>query len=164
MLDSEQHQPSRPPTQAPIWAPDAADLPLRPVNPEHTGVLAMFSENRKEGRWWLPRHLRVLSVCGSAKLDLRDAIVEPGLSLIHAVSVLGNIEIIVPQEIGVECDGDALAGTFELKFEGKVTTAGTSGRVVRVIGSSYSGTVTVIVKGRPTEGVLARLGRSLGLG
>jgi len=163
MFDSELDQPYRSSTPAPVWARNAGDLPYRPREPQHSGVVAMFSENKKEGRWWLPRHIRVLSICGSATLDLREAVVEPGISVIQAVAILGNIEIIVPQEIAVECDGDALVGAFELKFEGRATTTARSDRVVRVTGSAYSGAVSVIVKGVPAPGVLARLGRTLGI-
>ncbi len=133
------------------------------IEAPNNGVVAIFGEDRKEGRWWLPRHLRVLSICGSATVDLRGAIVEPGLSVIEAVAILGNIEVIVPPEIGVECDGDALAGSFAIQFEVRATTAAKGYRVVRVTGSAYSGAVTVRIKGPPTEGVLARLGRTLGM-
>lgn len=32
-----------------------------------SGIVSFFSENRKEGRWAVPRHLRVLSVFASLK-------------------------------------------------------------------------------------------------
>lgn len=147
----------------PTWVTPGGGVPARSIEPPNTGVVAMFGENKREGRWWLPRHLRVLAVFGSATVDLREAQVDQGLSVIQAVAILGNIEIIVPPEIGVECAGDALAGSFELKFEGRATTAVRGDRIVRVTGSAFSGAVTVIVKGEPTEGVLTRLSRTLGI-
>lgn len=144
--------------------PNDYNVPARSIEPPSTGVVAMFSENNREGRWWLPRHLRVLAAFGTSTVDLREAMVDhPGISVIQAVAIFGNIEIIVPQELGVECAGDALAGSFELKFEGRSTTAVRSDRVVRVTGSAFCGSVTVIVKGEPTEGVLSRLSRTLGM-
>jgi predicted membrane protein len=102
-------------------------------------------------------------VLGSVEIDLRDASIGVGLSVIEAVSVLGSIEIIVPPEIAIECDGDALLGTFALEYEGRVNTALAGGdRTVRVIGSAYAASVTVRVKG-PEEDLFAKLGRNLGL-
>jgi hypothetical protein len=31
-----------------------------------SGLVSMFSENRKEGRWQLPPHMRVLAIFGNA--------------------------------------------------------------------------------------------------
>ena len=38
--------------------------------------------------------------------------------MIEAVAFMGNIEITVPPQITVECDGDSLLGTFTLKYSG----------------------------------------------
>lgn len=71
------------------------------------GLVSIFSENKKQGRWELPRHMRVLAIFGSAEVDPREAVIGPGVSVIEALTIFGNIEIIVPPEINVECDGDA---------------------------------------------------------
>ena|SRR2546423_4543183 len=127
-----------------------------------TGVMAFLSSTEREGRWELPRHLRALAVLGNVELDLRDAIVGVGLYVIEAVAVFGNVEITVPPELHVECDGDALLGTFTLKYEGRVNTAAASQeRTIRVTGSAYAAAVTVRVKG-PDEDVLSKIGRNLG--
>ena len=125
-----------------------------------TGVVSILSSNEKRGPWELPRHLRALAILGNVEIDLRDAIVGYGLSVIEAVAVLGNIEITVPPEITVECDGDALAGTFALKYEGRVNTGLTNrDRIVRVSGTAYMASVTVTVKGAD-QPFLERLSRS----
>ncbi len=127
-----------------------------------TGVVAFLSSTEREGRWELPRHLRALAVLGNVELDLRDAIVGVGLYVIEAVAVFGNVEIIVPPELHVECDGDALLGSFTLQYEGRVNTAAASREhTIRVTGSAYAAAVTVRVKG-PDEDVLSKIGRNLG--
>jgi hypothetical protein len=127
-----------------------------------TGIVSFLSSTEREGNWELPRHLRALAVLGNVELDLREAIVGVGLYVIEAVAVLGNVEITVPPELHVECDGEALMGSFTLQFEGRVNTPATSRETtIRVTGTAYAASVTVRVKG-PDEDVLSRIGRNLG--
>jgi len=101
-------------------------------------------------------------VMGNVELDLREAEVGYGVSVIEAVAFMGNIEITIPPEIAVECDGDSLIGTFTLKYQGRANPAAASrDRTVRVVGSAYAGSVSVNVKG-PDEAMLAKIGRNLG--
>lgn len=136
---------------------------------QHTpirGLVSIFSGNKKAGRWELPRHMRVLAIFGSAELDLRDALVGPGVSLIETLTIFGSIEITVPPSIDVECDGDAIMGAFALhrSRKGPASVAPPPGSpVVRVTGDAYMGAVTVRVKAQREKsfGHLARkfLGR-----
>jgi hypothetical protein len=117
------------------------------AGPQMSGVVSFLSSTEKEGRWQLPRKFRALAVLGNVELDLRDADIGYGLSTIEAVAVLGNVEITVPPEISVDCDGDSLLGTFTLKYNKRVSPAMALGeRTIRVTGSAYMGSVTIIVK------------------
>ncbi len=122
------------------------DLPATPAR----GIVAVFSENKKEGYWALPRHLRVLSVFGNVTIDLRDALILPGESVIEAVAVFAEIKVIAPPHINVECDGDALMGEFAIKRskrdEAKFHAPDPGAPVVRVIGSAYMASVNIRVK------------------
>src|SRR5204863_2850136 len=75
------------------------------------GVVSFLSSTEREGPWELPRRFRALAVLGNIELDLRGAEVGYGLSVIEAVAVLGNVEITVPPDIAVECDGDSFMGS-----------------------------------------------------
>jgi Cell wall-active antibiotics response 4TMS YvqF len=121
----------------------AAATPMR-------GVVAIFSESRKQGRWVVPRHVRVLSIFGNAKVDLREAILQYKETIIEAHSILADIQIIVPPDVIVECDGDALLGSFTID-EGKRRGARSQppspdAPVVRVIGSAHLASVTVKIR------------------
>jgi hypothetical protein len=121
----------------------AASTPMR-------GIVAIFSESRKQGRWVVPQHVRVLSVFGNAKVDLREAILQYRETVIEAQAVLAEIQIIVPPDVIVECDGDALLGSFTID-EGKRRGARSQpplpgAPVVRVIGSAHLASVTVKVR------------------
>jgi hypothetical protein len=127
-----------------------------------TGIVSFLSSTEREGHWELPRHLRALAVLGNVELDLREAIVGVGLYVIEAVAVLGSVEITVPPELHVECDGEALVGSFTLQYEGRVNTAvARPETTIRVTGTAYVASVSVRVKG-PDEDVLSRIGRNLG--
>jgi hypothetical protein len=125
------------------------------------GLVSIFSENKKQGRWELPRHMRVLAVFGSATIDLRDAVIGPGVSVIEALTFFGNIEIIVPPEINVECDGDAFLGSFTMHRSKRGPASvppSPYAPVVRVIGDAYAAAVVVQVK-TPREKTHGHLGR-----
>jgi hypothetical protein len=127
-----------------------------------SGVVSFLSSNERNGRWQLPRKFRALAVMGNVELDLREAEIGYGLSVIEAVSVMGNVEIIVPPEIAVECDGGGLFGSFTLRYKGPASPElANRERTLRITGNAYAGNVEVIVKG-PDEGVLTQLGRTLG--
>jgi hypothetical protein len=132
------------------------------ATPAMSGVVSFLSSTERKGRWQLPRRFRALAVMGNVELDLREAEVGFGVSVIEAVAFMGNIEITIPPEISVECDGDSLIGTFTLKYRGRANPAAASrDRTVRVVGSAYAGSVSVNVKG-PSEAMLAKIGRNLG--
>jgi hypothetical protein len=125
---------------------ERGDMPSTPAR----GIVSVFSENRKEGRWWLPRQLRVLSVFGSVTVDLRDAIIQPGESVIETVAVFAEVKIFAPPDIIVDCDGDAFMGEFAVKRskreEATLPSPYPGAPVVRIIGSAYMASVTIRVK------------------
>lgn len=137
--------------------------PLAPEPPQQTGVVAFLSSTAREGRWALPRHFRALAVLGNVELDLRDADIGIGVSVIEAVAVMGNIEITVPPDVVVESEGDSLLGSFTVKYDGRVKTVAIGHKTVRITGTAYAANIEVHVKGAD-EDMLTRLGRSLGIG
>ena len=125
--------------------------------PAQAGVVAFLSSTEREGRWTLPRHLRVLAVFGNVELDLRDAEIGLGVSVIEAVGVMGNIEITIPPDVLVESEGDSLLGSFVIKYKGRGAAAAANGlRTVRITGTAYASSIEICIKG-PDEGVLKRL-------
>jgi hypothetical protein len=122
------------------------DMPPTPAR----GIVSVFSENRKEGYWALPRHLRVLSVFGNVTIDLREAMILPGESVIEAVAVFAEVKVIAPPHINVECDGDALMGEFAIKRskrdEPTLQPPDPGAPVIRIIGSAYMASVNIRVK------------------
>lgn len=122
------------------------DMPPTPAR----GIVAVFSENKKEGHWALPRHLRVLTVFGNVTIDLREAMILPGESVIEVVAVLAEVKVFAPPYLTVESDGDALMGEFGFKKakrdEATLQRPDPNAPFVRIIGSAYMASVTVRVK------------------
>jgi hypothetical protein len=83
--------------------------------PERAGTVGFLGNQTRQGDWLLPRLFRVVSALGSVTIDLTRARVGPGTSRIEVRAVFGNVEIIVPPELRVECDGSGILGNFEAK-------------------------------------------------
>jgi hypothetical protein len=141
----------------------AQAYPLAAEPPSSDGVVSFLSSNEREGRWPLPRRFRALAVLGNVELDLREADIGLGVSVIEAVAVMGNIEITVPPDVAVESSGDSLLGSFVVKYAKGVSAGTATGyKKLHITGTAYAASVEVHVKG-PDEPMLARLGRSLGI-
>ena len=81
--------------------------------PERAGLVSFLGGQNCRGDWLLPRLFRVVSVLGNVVIDLTRARVGPGMSRIEVRAVLGNVEIIVPPELRVICDGSGILANFE---------------------------------------------------
>ena len=140
-----------------------ADYPVAKTPPQSAGVVSFLSSNERDGKWDLPRHFRALAVLGNVELDLREAEIGFGVSIIEAVAVMGNIEITVPPDVAVESEGDSLLGSFAVKYAKGVSAGTATGyKKLRITGTAYAANVEIHVKG-PDEPMGARIRRTLGL-
>lgn len=100
-----------------------ADLPdLAPVpaggtvaaGPLHTApIVAVFGSVVRKGRWAPGPELKVITVFGSAELDLRDATLQPGVTEMRVVCLFGNAEIHVPPGVIVDIGALPVFGNVE---------------------------------------------------
>lgn len=109
--------------------------------PESQGVVAFLSGQKRNGPWLLAPSTRLVAVLGSVELDLREAQLSDGETIIELFCLLGSVEIIVPPGVRVLNEGDSFAGNFEVQAgdwePGRVAP------VVRLRGSCYLGDVEV---------------------
>jgi len=96
------------PTQA-LAIPDGAYA----NRPEVKTVFAMMGGVVRSGRWLAPKNLRVVAIMGGVDLDLREAILPPGITRVQVTALMGGVEIIVPPNVAVQVDGIAIMGGFE---------------------------------------------------
>lgn len=144
---------SRPPPSLPL---DNSALPLdnspRPVPParirESDRSLAIFGETKRTGRWMPARSTQVVSVLGSAVIDLREATLLAGEYALTAWCVLGSVEVIVPPGVAIECRGSAVMGSFEQlgSASSDMPVGAGTATVVRLDGLSVLGSVEVAVR------------------
>jgi hypothetical protein len=127
------------------------------VVPYRSGATVWWSNIKREGEWILPRIFRVFTFMGNAELDVTNAKMGEGLSEIEMRCILGNVEILVPPDIHLECDIDGLGRSFEVIRVGEVLPPDPDAPTLRVSGSAYLGSVTVKIMGKVGPGWKDRL-------
>jgi Domain of unknown function (DUF1707)/Cell wall-active antibiotics response 4TMS YvqF len=143
-------------TQADL-VPVLEDLPAAPAaraGRAGSRIIAVFGgASRKgvgasrKGVWQVPPTIEVVTVCGGADIDLRDAIL-PGREItIRAVSVFGGLSITVPPEMRVVDSGVAIFGGRDVSGESSEPEAPDS-PVLRLQGTCVFGGVSVKHKQR----------------
>jgi hypothetical protein len=139
-----------------VWAAqdsaglDEATAGLTPPlvgTPASTGTMInILGDERRVGRWRLPRRLRIFSLIGDWTLDLRGALVNgdavaDGLVEITHYAVLGDLKVIVPEGVEVELGGMVLIGDRKLELAAVPLRPGTPRIVLRAF--ALLGDVTV---------------------
>ncbi|MGW4436630.1 DUF1707 SHOCT-like domain-containing protein [Streptomyces sp. NPDC004596] len=93
-----------PPRPAPGAVPAEADA----------NVVAVFSSAMRRGRWRAGRRLHAYAVFGSVEIDLSEAIFEYQQVVVKAVSVFGDVQIRVPENVSLRGTGGGVLGNFEV--------------------------------------------------
>jgi class 3 adenylate cyclase len=115
------------------------DLPTQPaaagidVASETSSVVAVMSGAKRSGRWRLGKRCRAIAVMGGCKLDLRSAELTAQDPVIRAVSIMGGIDIIIPEGIAVEVTGLALMGGKSVRIKDVPPVPGAPRLRVRVL-------------------------------
>jgi hypothetical protein len=100
------------------------------VNPRRGGtpnpapstlLLALVSGFERRGRWNVPRQLTTFTLWGNGVLDLRYADFTSTEVEIHAVSIMGMQNILLPPEVNVEIHGRGVMGGFDRAVVGQGT-------------------------------------------
>lgn len=128
---------------APLPAPPRAEPLASPaISSSAPRVLAILGNVERRGRFRLVNGYRATSVLGNIELDLRDVVLPAGVTEIRVRAVLGNIEITVPPQLAVECEGSGILASFasmnRLPAEG-----GDDAPVLRIVGSAVLGNVEI---------------------
>ena len=76
-------------------------------------IVAIFGGAVRRGQWTAPRHLRIVTVCGGAQIDFREARLPAGVTTVSIFALMGGVEIIVPPGLSVEVHGAAIMGGFD---------------------------------------------------
>jgi hypothetical protein len=128
--------------------PELEDVALVTTAPGRTTstIGATLGSTSRRGKWRVPARVVVKARLGSVELDLTEAEIERAETVIEVSAVLGSIEIDVPEGLHVECEGNAILGSFDHLVQSAATKR--DRRVVRIVGTATLGSVEVKVKKR----------------
>ncbi len=115
-----------------------------PVDPDEN-VVAVFSSATRRGRWRAGRRIHAYAIFGTVDIDLSEALFEYQQVVIKAISVFGNIEVRVPENVSLRGTGGGVLGTFEVDT---LDAADADAPVVYVDGWAVLGNI----EGRPRRG------------
>jgi hypothetical protein len=94
----------------------------------------------RKGDWVVPKQFTAVAIMGGGEIDLREArFAEPEVT-INAVTVMGGIEITVPQDATVRVNGIGLMGGFD---HGSSGTGAPGGPTIVINGVAIMGGVDV---------------------
>lgn len=76
-------------------------------------IRATFGNVERHGAWSVPSALSARATFGNVVLDFREARFTAGVTELDARAAFGNLEIIVPPQLAVDCQGGSLFGNIE---------------------------------------------------
>ncbi|MHC3473439.1 DUF1707 domain-containing protein [Streptomyces sp. 7R007] len=127
-------------------APDRPAFGAVPADPDDN-VVAVFSAAVRKGRWRAGRRIHAYAIFGSVEIDLSEAIFEYQHVMVKAISVFGDVQIRVPENVSLRGTGGGVLGNFEVHA---LDSAEADAPVVYVDGWAVLGNV----EGRPKRGKL----------
>jgi Domain of unknown function (DUF1707)/Cell wall-active antibiotics response 4TMS YvqF len=110
-------------------------------------IIAVLGGASRKGVWHPEPVIQIVTVLGGAELDFREAVLPGNEVVLHATSVLGGIEIVVPPEMRVIDNGIAILGGREVAGQSAESVA-EGAPVLRIEGTCVLGGMEVKRKAR----------------
>jgi hypothetical protein len=114
---------------------------------EHAGIIACMGGSERKGVWTPARNNYVLAVMGGVVLDFREALMDPGVTEVYVLALMGGVEIIVPPGLRVDSTGIGIMGGFEHVGNSRFPVD-MSVPILRVIGAGIMGGVEITERQR----------------
>jgi hypothetical protein len=152
-----------------VWAADTSQelekataglavAPMVGVGPPVEKIVAVFSENKRRGRWRLGNRLRTVTVFGSTLIDLRELETSAEVLEIDGRCVFSELKVIVPEGVEVELSGATVFASRKLRLAAVPRLPGTP--LVRVRVSAIFADVEVKSQGPNSGTALAEFIRA----
>jgi Domain of unknown function (DUF1707) len=142
-----------------LVTPESQPLRLDGARP----VVALFSSQRREGRWVVPDRLAVTAIFSEALLDFREALLQTTRVTIYATVIGGRLRLLVPDGVQVEVTGTGVA----VRKRGTVPSVRGPGDVAVAAGPSSAEPPVIEVRGLIVWGKVQAItppkGRFLGI-
>ena len=102
---------------APSAAP-AGDVHRFGGEPTSSAAVAFMGGFCRKGDWVVPKNFTAVAIMGGGEIDLRQAQYAEPVVYIHVVTIMGGIEIIVPEDANVQVTGIGIMGGFDHRATG----------------------------------------------
>jgi len=120
-------------------------------------VAALFTTQRREGRWVMPDRLVVTVVGGHVVLDLREALLQGLHTIVHATLIGGHLHLLVPEGVRVAVVNARHPGRVGSDLEPRPAPPAVPGSpLVEVRAFTVAGRVRVQMPRRPARRWLGR--------
>jgi hypothetical protein len=83
------------------------------LSPAPARIRSLFGNVERGGPWVVPARLEVGVTFGNVELDFRNARFTAPVTELEARIVFGNLEIIVPPQLAVDCEAESVLGNVE---------------------------------------------------
>ncbi|WP_162606435.1 DUF1707 SHOCT-like domain-containing protein [Jiangella asiatica] len=110
--------------------------------PGSRSAKVVFSGIQRRGDWVVPSYYYIKAVFGGADLDLREATLETAEVQIDIKAVFGGVNIVVPDDVRVQVDGNGVFGAFNDDASHR-RQPGPAAPLVRITGKAVFGGVNV---------------------
>lgn len=128
-------------TGLPALSPTNATTAAPATNtPRSRNYVAVMSGVIRRGAWVVPKRISAVAFMGGIELDMREAILGPGVTEIGVLAVMGGVVVTVPPNVRLECDGFAFMGGFEDQLK-QPASGDPNAPVVRLTGFAFMGGV-----------------------
>ena len=131
-----------PSTALVVASPTAIDDPNR-LDTKRQRVVMSSIERR--GRWSVPRNLDLRVFWGNAELDFRDASLGAGVTTIHVRVLMGNVEVVLPPNLGIDVDVSSFAGAVTERHR-VPPDADPSRPLIRIVGTVRFGNLEITTR------------------
>ena len=132
-------------------------LPV-PTGARYSGSIAVMSETKRSGAWFVPDRHSAFALMGGVTLDLREAHFENEELTIFANAVMGEVRVIVNAATTVVVEGTGVMGEYTEQRARVPFDPEQGGPVVHLKGLALMGSVNVRRKGPPGPTIRQRLG------
>lgn len=113
-------------------------------------LLSLMSSTKRVGRWALPRTLDLAAVMSDTRVDLTQAVVQPGVSDIEMRAVMASVKIIVPPGMRVMVDVHSVMANVRSRADELAAGDPLRGGepVIRLTGFALMADVKIVVRRR----------------
>jgi Cell wall-active antibiotics response 4TMS YvqF/Domain of unknown function (DUF1707) len=116
----------------------------------NTRMLSLMSSTKRVGHWALARKLEVVAVMSDTRIDLTQAILQPGVSEIDLRAVMASIKVIVPAGVRVIVDAHSVMANVHSRADEVLAGVPVPGSepIIRLTGYAFMADVNVVVRRR----------------